>query len=136
MKHFNENDFARWVEPSDEPYYIDHDLSPEEWRHSYEHWSRMAKDMTREQITQTAVDNRSMTSPVYEAMQNRLKALSEADHRKSQRQEFAEAISQKKAYDKALREHQKRRKAGKKSKRPKASYTLTVLNQAPVGAQR
>lgn len=116
---WHESDFQRWSEPSDKPFYRDEGLTRAERAEAKQFWSNLAKEMTRGQLLQTAVDNRSISSPVYEAVTERLAALDKADYGKAQRAEFAPVMKAEAEYQRALKRHKKLLKAGKKSTRPR-----------------
>jgi hypothetical protein len=82
---FNESDFNRWREDSNQPFYHDDDLTNSELEAAKKHWRQQAKEMTYGQVLQTAADNRSMTSVVYMAMQESLRDRSIAAERRAHR---------------------------------------------------
>jgi hypothetical protein len=102
----------------------DTDLTIKELKEVKAYWTKMSKSMTREQLIQTAVDNRSMTSPIYEAMIAQLGVMARADQVADMKREFGPALAAEKEYLVKLKKHKAKLKAGKKSVKPKRNINL------------
>ena len=120
----NNNDEAwkarkRWMEPNDETFYQDQDLTPAEFKQSLTHHRKLAKEMTHGQVLEMASENKSLVSnPVYQAMQERLSELSLQLRKQTHLNEFGEVIEQEKEFQSELKAHKKRLSNGQPSTRP------------------
>ena len=81
------------------PFYDDDDMTTEEYKESYAHWGKVARnEFTRNQIVRTAADNMDLSSPVWNAMQAELKYRDKLDALKMMRREMKEAVEGKSPY--------------------------------------
>ena len=80
------------------PFYDD-EMTTAEYKKSYSHWLKVARnEFTRNQIVMTAIDNRDLTSPVWNAMQAELKYRDKLDALKMMRREMKEAVEGRSPY--------------------------------------
>jgi|19_taG_2_1085344.scaffolds.fasta_scaffold02302_5 hypothetical protein len=75
------------------PFYDDDDMTTEEYNESYAHWLKVARnEFTRNQIVQTAADNRDLCSPVWNAMQAELLHRDKLDAKRMMNREMKAAV--------------------------------------------
>ena len=64
----------------------------DDYEFAYQHWLKVAREeFTRDQIVQTAADNRDLANPVWYAMQDELQRRDELEKKRMFRRELREA---------------------------------------------